>query len=426
MITKYFSDKIQTLKQQNLYRKPTPTSFIAENIVSIGESKNNFTAISFASNDYLGLANHKKVKKAAIKAIKKYGTSSKSSRYIAGNNKIYQKIEEKLSKIFKKEDAIVFSSGYQAAIGVIPALIQKNDLVIADKLIHSCLIDGVKLSGAKLLRYNHNDLSHLQKILKENEEKYSKILIITESIFSMDGDLAPLDKIQKIAKKNKALLLIDCAHSLYEKRQNIEEDFRDDNCGAKNYFKTKYSKRFFRSLILSSVNVFKLHAQHKNEKRQNIEEDFGDETIFLGTFSKALGSFGGYIVGSKITIDYLRNFAKSAIYTTALPPATLAANLEALKIVSKKKLAKKTLENTKYLCELLNIEFQNSAIIIIEIDDVKKTLQIVENLKQQGFFISAIRPPTSPTARLRITINAKHKKKEIEKLVEKLSPLLPL
>ena len=149
-----------------------------------------------------------------------------------------------------------------------------------------------------------------------------------------------------------------------------------------------------------------------------------ENTIFLGTFSKSLGSFGGYIASSKTIIDYLRNFAKSAIYTTALPPATLAASLESLNIVAKKNLAKKTLQNAKYLCDLLKIEFKNSAIIIIEISDVEKTLKIAENLKQNGFLISAIRPPTSPTARLRITVNAKHKKKEIEALVKNLEILL--
>ncbi len=364
-----FAEKIQNLKQQKLYRRLIPASFISDNIILSNKKK----LTSFCSNDYLSLANNRKVKSAAIKAIKKYGTSSKSSRYIAGNNELYQKLENKLAKFYQKDDSIIFSSGYQASIGTIPALVTKGDLIIADKLIHSSLIDGSKLSNAKLIRYNHNDLDHLQKLLKENKNKYEKILIITESIFSMDGDQAPLSEIKTIAKKHNSLLLIDAAHSLYQK---------------------------------SSIK-------------------FNDENIILmGTFSKALGSFGGYIVSNSEIIDYLRNFAKSAIYTTALPPATLAANLKSLKIVSKKDLAKKTLANAQLLSILLNIPFTNSAIIIIEIDDVEKTLNIAEKLKQDGFLVSAIRPPTSPTARLRITVNAKHTKKQIENFAKNLIPLL--
>ena len=365
-----FSAAIKLLKKQHIYRRLVQSDFIGDNVIR----RDNKKLTSFCSNDYLGLANHKKVKKSAIKAIKKYGTSCKSSRYIAGNNELYPKLEGKLSTILNSEDAIVFSSGYQAAIGVIPALVKKGELIIADKLIHSCLIDGAKLSAAKLIRYNHNDLNHLQKILEENKDKYAKILIITEEIFSMDGDLAPLDEIQKITKKYQALLLIDCAHSLYQKK--------------------------------------------------NIKEDFGFETIFLGTFSKSLGSFGGYVSGNSTIIDYLRNFAKSAIYTTALPPATLAANFQALKLICKKDLAKRTIDNAKYFCENLNIEFLGSAIIIIDIGDVDKVLTIAKKMEESGFLISAIRPPTSISARLRITINAAHKKKEIDKFTTVLKSIL--
>ena len=388
----YFSEKLTELKKKHLYRKPITTSFISDNIVttpsaSLQESSSDRDnpkkkLLSFCSNDYLGLANNRSVKKAAIRAVKKYGASSKSSRYITGNNEIYQDLEQKLAKFYDADDSIVFSSGYQSAIGTIPALAQKGDLIIADKLIHSCLIDGAKLSGAKLLRYSHNDITHLENLLKENKDKYDKTLIITEEIFSMDGDLAPLNEIQELAKENKALLLVDCAHSLYE------------------------------------AGLLRLgYSAPRNDHE-------GFEVIFLGTMSKSLGSFGGYVTGSSIIIDYLRNFAKSAIYTTALPPATLAASLESLNIISKKNLARKTLDNARYLCELLKIPFKNSAIIIIEIGDVEKTLRIAKNLKEQGLIVSSIRPPTSPTARLRITVNTKHKKKEIESLARKLKDIL--
>ncbi len=179
---KYFLEKLIDLKQKHLYRKPITTSFISDNIVttpsaSLQESSSDRDnpkkkLLSFCSNDYLGLANNRSVKKAAIRAVKKYGASSKSSRYITGNNEIYQDLEQKLAKFYDADDSIVFSSGYQSAIGTIPALAQKGDLIIADKLIHSCLIDGAKLSGAKLLRYSHNDITHLKNLLKENKGKY--------------------------------------------------------------------------------------------------------------------------------------------------------------------------------------------------------------------------------------------------------------
>lgn len=363
------ADTIKTLKQSNLYRNPVQNDFIKSNIIV----KENKKFISFCSNDYLGLAHNKKVKKEAIKAIKKYGTSTTSSRYIVGNNSLYNKIENKVAKIYQCQDALIFSSGYQAAIGSIPALVGKKDLIIADKLIHSCLVDGSVLSGAKLIRYAHNDLSHLQKIIDNNREKYQKIVIISEEIFSMDGDRCDISSLQNIAKKNECLLFIDCAHSLYQQPFNKPQD---------------------------------------------------NNIIYMGTFSKSLAGFGGFITSNNIIIDYLRNYAKSAIYTTALPPAILATNLTTLKLICKTNVAKKTISNSKYLCKLLNIKFCDSAIIIVKTIDVKKTISITDALKNSGFIVSTIRPPTSPTARIRITINANHRKKDITRFAKILLALL--
>lgn len=360
-IIKSFEDAVLDLKEKSLYRFPKNCNFISDNRVQKDKTK----FLCFSSNDYLSLAHSNKTKKAAIKAVKKYGTSSKSSRYIAGNNNLYQKSEQLLAKYYKMSDAIIFSSGYQAAIGTIPALVGKGDLVIGDKLIHSCLIDGVKLSGAKMLRFKHNDYNHLKGLIKENKEKYNKIIIITEEVFSMDGDNSNLYELATISKKFNTLLMIDSAHSLYEKSKN-----------------------------------------HPN----------GKNIIYLGTFSKALGGFGGYICSNKIITDYLRNFAKSQIFSTALPPATLASNYQALKIILNKNIAKKTLKNTKYFCQLMQIEFQNSAIIIFEMDSPEQSLQAAQKIQQRGLLVTAIRPPTAPTCRLRITFSATHKKKDIENL----------
>ncbi len=368
-IIKTFEDAVLNLKEKSLYRLPKDCNFIDDNKVKSNGKK----FLCFSSNDYLSLAHNRKIKKAAITAVKKYGASCKSSRYIAGNNDFYQKSEQLLAKYYKMNAALIFSSGYQAAIGSIPALVGKGDLVIADKLIHSCLIDGIKLSSAKMLRFKHNDYNHLKSLIKENKEKYNKILIISEEIFSMDGDNADLNELASIAKKFNCLLLIDSAHSLYQ----------------------------------------------NNKKRPN-----GQNIIYLGTFSKALGGFGGYLCSNDKIIDYLRNFAKSQIFSTALPPATLASNYQALQIILSKNIAKKTLKNAKFFCQLMQIEFQDSAIVIFQMESAEKALLAAQKIQQQGIFITAIRPPTVATARLRITFSASHKKKEIDNLAKILKNII--
>lgn len=375
---------VENLKSKNLYRELIEYDALDE-IMFENSSKKKL--ISFASNDYLGLSHNSLVKKAALEAINKYGVSSAASRYISGNNSLYTKLEKQIARMKNCDDAIVFSSGYQCAIGVVPALVTEGDLAIADKLIHSSLLDGVKLSGAKLIRFSHNNIKHVDEIIQSNAKKYRKILIITETIFSMDGDVAPILELQKLAQKNNCLFLTDAAHDI-------------DFAGLKPYSKIS-------AKAVAKLPSYNFHLQ-------------------MGTLSKAVGSFGGYVAGDKIIIDYLRNFAKSAIYTTALPPATLAASLQSLKIISQKKLSKKVLENAKYFCELMNLSQPQSAIVIIKIGDNKKVLEIKNQLITKGFLISAIRPPTVEPkgARLRITFSSQHKKSQIEKLAKELQKLL--
>lgn len=357
-----FLEKIAELKSKSLYRKLINIDFISDVIAK----KNKKKLISFASNDYLGLANSKKVKKSAIKAIKKFGLGARSSRYICGNNSLYQKLEKKISEVKSCDDTIIFSSGYMAAIGTIQALATKGDLIIADKLIHSCLIDGAKLSGAKLLRFKHNDIEHLKELIVKNRQNYQNILMISESIFSMDGDSGKINQLEQIAIKYNCYLLIDYAHDLYDMRQ-------------------KHKK--------SLANIIK-----------------------MGTLSKAIGAYGGFIASDKLIIDYLRNFAKSAIYNTALSPSILAGALESFNIIENKNPAQKTLENVNYFCQLTNFSRPESAIVIIEVESAKKALEIAQKAEDFGLLISAIRPPTSKTPRLRISFSAKHNKKQIEKL----------
>ena len=353
----YFQEKLLNLKTKNLYRQPKVV---------------NPKLLDFCSNDYLDLSQNRAVKTAAIKATEQYGTGAKASRYVFDSNNLAQKLETKLAKFKNCDDAIVLGSGYLSGLGTISALVREGDLIIADKLIHSSLIDGCKLSGAKLVRFKHNDILHCQEILEKHflAENFKKCLIVTETVFSMDGDVGKIDQLLKLAKKYNCLFLTDDAHGL----------------GITSFKHKKY----------------KMHLQ-------------------CGTLSKAVGSYGGYVCGSNLMIDYLRNFIKPAIYSTSLPPSVLAASLKAIGIICvDKKLGKKALENASYFCKIAELPKPQSAIVPFIIGDTTQTLLIAKKLKQQGFLISAIRPPTVETgkSRLRITFRANHKKNDVKKLAD--------
>ena len=367
-MSNFYPSSLKILKEKNLYRSLTSSDSI--NSTTIKRGKKNL--ISFSCNDYLGLSQNARVKKSAIAAINKFGVGGRASRYVTGNNSLYEKLEKQIARMKKCDDAIVFSSGYASAIGVIPALVGVGDLIIADRLIHSSLIDGAKLSGAKFMRFLHNDVAHARQILEENRSKYKKCIIITETVFSMDGDVGEVSELLKLAKEFEAILISDAAHDL----------FLHDNFSFKN------------------------HLQ-------------------LGTLSKAVGSLGGYVAGDKTLIDYLRNFAKSAIYSTALPPAVLGASLTSLKIIEKKNPGKIALKNAQYFCELMNLPKAQSAIIPIILGENKKVLTVAKKLQERGFLVSAIRPPTveAGKARLRITFSIAHKKNQIEKLAQNIREL---
>lgn len=364
----FYTEEIAKKKKQNLYRKLVDSDVV--DATTIGRNKKNL--ISFASNDYFCLSQNREVKNSAIAAIKKYGVGAGSSRYVTGNNSLYAKLEKQIAQIKKCDDAIVFSSGYSCAIGVIPALASKGDLIVADRLIHSSLIDGAKLSGANLIRFPHNDTAHAKKILAENRAKFKKCLIVTETVFSMDGDLGKTDELLKLAEEFESILISDDAHGLF-------------------------------------FDQTKSHLK-------------------LGTLSKAVGTLGGYVAGDKKIIDYLRNFAKSQIYSTALPASILAASITSLKIIKSKNLQEKTLKNARYFCELMNLPKPQSAIVPIIIGESKKTLAIAKKLEEKGFLIGAIRPPTveKNKARLRITFCAAHKKTHIEELALVLNQLITI
>jgi 8-amino-7-oxononanoate synthase len=297
-----------------------------------------------------------------------------ASRYIYGDNELYQKLENKIAKISQKDAAIIFGSGYLTNIGIIPALFDKNDLILADKLSHSCLIEGMKLSGAKSIRFIHNNLNSLENFLKKYRNNHQKCLIITENVFSMDGDLGKINEFISLSKKYDCFLLSDNAHGL--------------------------------GVINQKYDDYDLHLK-------------------VGTFSKSCAGYGGYVCANKIIIDYLRNFSKSAIYSTALPPSIIANNLEALKIIEKGDRTKKLWKNINYFCNLIDFSDPQSAIIPIIVGDNKKTLEIAKKLQEKNLLTSAIRPPTvaNGTSRIRITITSGHTKNKLELLAENIKKL---
>ena len=368
------------------------------------------TLLNFSSNDYLGLANHPALKEASIKAIEKYGAGAGASRLICGSLAPFHELEETLAAFKGTEAALSFSTGYAAAVGTITALLGKDDIIIVDKLVHACIVDAAKLSGAKLRVFDHNDLNNLEDILRwsssfslsgntlKRELQQPRTLVVTESIFSMDGDAAPLAEIVALKEKYGAWLMVDEAHAtgLY---------------GAN-----------WRGLA-EALGV-----------SDRIE-------IQMGTLGKALGASGGYICGSRALIDYLINRARSFIFSTAPVPAAAAAATAGIKLVQS--------SEGKAFNELLWArvgEFQSvignqprqcastagrqsaipSTIIPLIIGDESAAVAASATLREQGLFVPAIRYPTVArgSARLRITLTAGHTTAEVSELTQALSQIV--
>ncbi|MDD5585321.1 MAG: 8-amino-7-oxononanoate synthase, partial [Candidatus Omnitrophica bacterium] len=256
--------------------------------------------VDFCSNDYLGLSCHPKLKKASKKSIDALGTGTCASRLLSGDLEIHHTLEEATAAFKGKESALVFNSGYQANIGIISALYKEGDVVFSDKLNHASIIDGILLSGAKLIRFFHNDAGHLATLLKKERGKYKEALIITESIFSMEGDAAPLKELAALKEKYNCALMVDEAHA---------------------------------------TGIFGKHGAGMVEE-QGVTEGVD---YLMGTFGKALGSFGAYLACSKKIKDFLINTCRSFIYSTSLPAAVIAANLAALEVIHDEPLRRKRL-----------------------------------------------------------------------------------
>lgn len=350
------------------------------------------TLLNFSSNDYLGLANHPALKEAAIRAVEKFGAGAGASRLICGSLAPFHELEEALATFKGTEAALSFSTGYAAAVGTITALLGKDDIIIVDKLVHACIVDAAKLSGAKLRVFAHNDLNDLKDILKwadtRNRESTNKgnILIITESVFSMDGDRAPLEQLVALKEAYGAWLMLDEAHAtgLYGvNRRGLAEE-----CGVSD----------------------------------TVE-------IQMGTLGKALGASGGYICGSRALIDVLVNRARSFIFSTAPVPAAAAAASAAIDILQQAEgdsLRRNLWELLKTFSKINPaLLWFPSAIQPLKIGDEAQAVSVASELRERGFFVPAIRYPTVArgSARLRITLTASHSEDQVIAIGNALSPV---
>jgi len=371
-----FNHELEELKRLNLERTLRVIQSQQDTEITINGKK----VILLCSNNYLGLANSPLLKKAAIEAIKKYGTSSSASRLISGNMILHEELEERIKNFKKTEAALLFNSGYHANTGVIPAIVGKEDLILSDELNHASIIDGCRLSKAEVIIYPHRDANYVEMVLKKS--KHPKKLIVTDGVFSMDGDISPLPELAFLKEKYHALLMVDEAHATGVIGSNGR--------GIVDYFN-----------LNNSVD------------------------IIMGTFGKALGSFGAFVATTKIMKKYLINKARSLIFSTSLPPHICATSIKAIEIISKNpRLIKKLHTNVEFVkSELKNLfpQIPNNEIPIIPliIGNEKQTMKICEKLLKEGLYIQGLRPPSVPskTSRLRMTVMATHTHEQLNRAI---------
>jgi 8-amino-7-oxononanoate synthase len=367
---------LDAIHKANWYRSTQTTTSKAGAIAKIDGRE----MLMFASNNYLGLAGDRRLIDAAISATEMYGTGATGSRLVTGHLALHEELETAIADLKNTEAALVFSSGYLANLGAIAAIVGARDLILGDEYNHSCLKKGGLLSGATAIDYQHLDLADLTAKLQANRSKYRRCLITTDSVFSMDGDLAPLREIMDLANLYDCMILVDEAHGTGV--------FGDRGGG-----------------LTQALGI-------------------GQDVIQVGTLSKALGSLGGYVAGSARLIDFLRNRAATWIYTTGLSPADTGAAIAAIKIIkSENTLRQKLWQNVEFVKQGLqdlriNAIAFDSPIIAIAVGDISQTLQMATHLRENGIFAPAIRPPTVPTPRIRLALMASHTLKQIQLLMQ--------
>lgn len=332
--------------------------------------------LSFSCNDYLNLTQHKAVKQAAAAALERYGAGSGASRLITGNHPLYAELETRLARIKQTEAAVVFGSGYLANAGIIPVLIGRDGLVLVDELSHACIYAGAQLSRGRVLPFRHNDVAHARELLAAHRAEHDHALIVTDGVFSMDGDLAPLAELLALANEYAgAWLMSDDAHGLGVVGGGRGSSFAGN----------------------SRISI----------------------PLQMGTLSKAVGAYGGYLCASAPVIELMRNRARTLIYSTGLPPAIVAAAIAALEVIEREPgYAALPVQKAKGFTQQTGLPDAQSPIVPVIVGGEQAALDASRMLADEGFLVAAIRPPTVPagTARLRLTFTAQHPDDQIARL----------
>ncbi|MFY9836915.1 MAG: 8-amino-7-oxononanoate synthase [Xanthobacteraceae bacterium] len=379
-LDEFAGEKLSYLEQAQLRRTPAVTAR-----TGLWVERDGRRLLSFSCNDYLNLSHHPDVIAAAVDATKRYGVGAGASRLVTGNHPLYAPLEARLSRLKGTEAACVFGSGYLANTGVIPALVGRDDLIVIDELSHACIHAGAKLSGAEIHRYRHGDVAAAEAILAAHRRKKKHALIATDGVFSMDGDLAPLVALARLAQRFDAWLLSDDAHGLGVVGGGRGSTFANGagaNGGA--------------------------HGP-------------AAVPLQIGTLSKAVGAYGGYLCASRAVVELICTRARTFIYSTALPPAVIAAASAALDVIERDPVyAAEPLRKAKLFTRALNLPDAQSAIVPVIVGESDAALAASNILRDNGFLVVAIRPPTVPpgTARLRFAFTAQHEDSDIARLAE--------
>lgn len=384
---------------------------------------------NFSSNDYLGLSSHPALREAALEAMGRFGNGATASRLICGTTKEHALLEEELAAAKKTEAALVFSTGYAASTGAIPALVQRGDVIILDKLAHASLIDGARASDATLRVFRHNDLQQLEEQLAWARAKFPRgeIMILTESIFSMDGDAAPLAEMVALKEKFGALLFLDEAHAVGVRGQRSFSSLESATIAPSSEVENSGEGQFFKKKHGCEAHAVGVRGK-KEDRMGGLAGELGlskHVDIQMGTLGKAVGVSGGYLCASRLLIDYLTNRTRSFIYSTAPTPAVAAAARAAVRIINStegEKLAESLWKNIHRMNGALSEKFSlpqvepASAILPLILGKETAALSSAEQLLEAGFFVPAIRYPTVARgkARLRITLSASHTLEEID------------
>jgi len=364
-------DKLAGLERESLRRSIVETA-AGDGIHVVRGGR---TLLSFCSNDYLNLSQHPKVKRAAAAAAETHGAGAGASRLVTGSHPLHAELEARLARLKGTEAACLFGSGYLANAGIIPALAGRDDLILIDALAHASMHAGARLSGASVMRFRHNDIAHLRALLDAERARFRHALILTEGVFSMDGDLAPLSALSDLASRYDTWLMSDDAHGIGVLGGGRGSAYISDPPAA--------------------------------------------IPLQMGTLSKAIGSYGGYLCASREVIELMHNRARTLIYSTGLPPAALGAAIAALDIIeTEPDYAALPVQKARAFTRAANLPAAESAIVPVTIGDADAALRASALLEDEGFLVVAIRPPTVPegTARLRITFNAMQPDEAIDRL----------